>query len=879
MELLKEFNDRNGITLRKPPSEKDKSAKKARRGGQQHQPIQLSRKLDRLQNLLDITRLKGELRDLEEAREVIKTKAYFTNSDTSSMVSTWTAHNDTHSVLGSFVNVLPDDQCALEGIFFYRLQHSVRILPGLAADSQKLKVILNVQQWEMCRSLIVVFDWCRYNGPATARCVLDCYRERGYEELKIQSPSLADFVNHIVWYVYGEQRAWVAGKKEATNAKRRKGRRIELQEQHSEQTTASDPRPPGFGNPPLNPRELPRDMCGLRPANNHQQPIHLPALRDFNGGTDELYARCKVALLNILSDELILPNLRVIDSTFSTTRRSNMQSSDILNRSLTRGATLQCIADACGSDAIFASNAVKEFLASPALLFEDRFSRDKVFANRVLADAVSTLEPLFSWITDHINETKDIPETAERIGNLVHLSMLELHVGHPLLEQSSTRQNTLDTMPLSRKTGQRRPKTHIFSEVSLPDLLPGRNTVGVGVIGLILREALGAHREHPTNNEILERVLQGKHATQSTSSSHNPDHTDPIRQYSQGANLLYHYLPGSKMTTAEGLANLLSWYGTGQGFKTKSYLKTVDHGDRFYAKDKTTMIDRFQRAISTNWYRMKQRGLLSQSDPKSKSQAIKLPELITTHDAHIWGQSSNHLALLPTHRSGERRGTKYTLDDKFGQYFTSEVEDQWTESLGDMLEQDPGTYTGERRSWSYYYRTIRELKIQGFQQGLTVFQLVNSLVFAGIAKMPHWSEIADFISENRSKGAFRGLEKLGFYMPDASSVRAAFYCIHHHLDKHLTEIDKKNIGFSPIFTEHVLCKVVRWAKHLDREANIDFYKMGQDAELKYVTWELGLNKLDPVAFPFPLTISMETLAEAVKKSVVCPIYQIWCIVN
>src|SRR4051812_16314566 len=108
---------------------------------------------------------------------------------------------------------------------------------------------------------------------------------------------------------------------------------------------------------------------------------------------------------------------------------------------------------------------------------------------------------------------------------------------------------------------------------------------------------------------------------------------------------------------------------------------------------------------------------------------------------------------------------------------------------------------------------IKSLGIPGFQQGLTVFQLANYLVFLGIAKMPPWYEVADFVVENRQKGAFRGLQGLGFHMPDSSSVRAAFYCIHHHLEKNLTEDDKEILGFNVLFTEHILCKVVRWARH------------------------------------------------------------------
>jgi hypothetical protein len=183
-----------------------------------------------------------------------------------------------------------------------------------------------------------------------------------------------------------------------------------------------------------------------------------------------------------------------------------------------------------------------------------------------------------------------------------------------------------------------------------------------------------------------------------------------------------------------------------------------------------------------------------------------------------------------------------------------------------MLHQDPSQYTGVWQSWGYYHRMVKDLNIPGFQQGLTVFQLANYLIFLGIATMPHWTEIADFVAENRQKGAFRSLEKLGFHMPDLLSIRATFICIHRHLNKYLTDEDKKILGFSPLFTEHLLCKVVRWAKHLLTEGDINFYDKGLIAESATGVWEAGCNQTNNTAFPFPLIINRKNLEEAIKEA-------------
>jgi hypothetical protein len=796
--------------------------------------------------------------DVIETSKLPKAKSYFENSDTGTMVSTWTTHNHIHSMLGSYVSLLSNGQCSLSGILLYRLLHSVQILPSLASDSQKLAVIMRAQHWEMCRSLMVVFNWCRDAGSSTADSVLDIHRAKGYDELKKQSPVLADLVDHIVWFVYREQSTWLKDKKEKRSQSRRKGIK-------SSPIVAKPEEPMGicskFGTCPPNPKELPHDLYGLRQDQPSRRAVKLAPLSTFSGGEDELYAKSKQVLQQLWTTELIVPSLRPIDATFSSTRRRTTDDDEVLNRCLTRGAILQCVADACGTDAIFASTATKEFLTSPALMFETRLQRDKVFATRAVQDAVETLKPLFNWLTARIEETPEILETAKEIGNLTHLSMLELGTGQPiLLERMQSGAQPLLSNPTPRTL--RHKQSRIFSEVSLASLLPKRPTAGVGVLGLIVREALAARRSLPTTDETLRRVLQGKHATRSSAAHHNPDHTDPIRQYSLGAQLLYRHLPGEKLTTEAGLSNLLSWLGTGQGFVTESFLKTVEPHGGFYAADVEGMVNQFQRAVSTNWYH--EPGSTEKS--KSTSQPRKGPNFIVTHDAQIWGQASNHLALTPTHHAGAQRGSKYTLHEKFNQYFTPVVQERWKRALGDMLHQDPMTYHGSRQAWGYYHSMVKELNIPGFQQGLTVFQLANYLVFLGIATMPHWSEVADFISENRQKGAFRGLEKLGFHMPDASSVRAAFYCVHHYLDEHLTDEDKKDLGFSPIFTENLLCKVVRWAKYLSNEGKIDFYDKGLQAESAYPDWEGGLNMTDNAAFPFPLTISSEQLARAIKEA-------------
>ena len=112
----------------------------------------------------------------------------------------------------------------------------------------------------------------------------------------------------------------------------------------------------------------------------------------------------------------------------------------------------------------------------------------------------------------------------------------------------------------------------IFQDIINPEHMDG---VQLGELALIIREALNRERGHQPANEVLNRVLCGHHATRSTTTQSNPDHTNPIRQNLESASLLQAHLPGELLTSKNGLSNLLSWMGTGQGFKTRSSLETL----------------------------------------------------------------------------------------------------------------------------------------------------------------------------------------------------------------------------------------------------------------------------------------------------------------
>ena len=105
---------------------------------------------------------------------------------------------------------------------------------------------------------------------------------------------------------------------------------------------------------------------------------------------------------------------------------------------------------------------------------------------------------------------------------------------------------------------------------------------------LIRREAIN----QPMKFSIafsMDTMLQEVQSTRS-----NPDHTNPIRQNIDSASLLQTHLPGDLLTSKNGLSNLLSWMGTGQGFKTCSFLESFTHDKQFFSSNLEEMMDIFK---------------------------------------------------------------------------------------------------------------------------------------------------------------------------------------------------------------------------------------------------------------------------------------------
>ena len=99
------------------------------------------------------------------------------------------------------------------------------------------------------------------------------------------------------------------------------------------------------------------------------------------------------------------------------------------------------------------------------------------------------------------------------------------------------------------------------------------------------------------------------------------------------------HLPGSKLTAPEGLSNLLSWMGTGQGHGTKKFLDIVSASGGFFQNDLDAMLALFRPVHKNNIVDISLHGPASGSDKRGK---------VPVYDDTIWGQPSNYLNITPT---------------------------------------------------------------------------------------------------------------------------------------------------------------------------------------------------------------------------------------
>ncbi|KAK7027802.1 hypothetical protein R3P38DRAFT_3190887 [Favolaschia claudopus] len=834
-------------------------------------------KLGALDKLFTAELRQAELDSLVASEDSIqRTKRYFAPTTTTSIVETLFAQNELQSQFNDYMSFVP--QCGSGSqwtqhsavLSLERVVQAVAVLPELVSSNMKTSILDRSLRWEIARSYLLLYSWFRETAPQLADTLVKLHKsghwtdEGGYPIVRRYHPAFAGLVHHVVSYVARQAET----KHEAKKAKRRQpgGATRNRSFQH--------PRCP-FPIPDDQLRYLPYDLYGLRAGEGKTKRVSLvlpkghKALRSI----DAVYECSALVLQAVWSSELILPPVLRMEQALPQQGRRKSDPDLVRSRAIARGAVLQCIVDSCGGDeSILASSDIEGILVSPCQMFPAHLEKESRFASAVLRDAEQTLAPLSDWLAERLDMYPTILDSAAHSARLVHRGLLELHHGVALNEEHYLNPNLLyddgQDVPFvvpdslaKHKKGTRK-KTVLYQPPTKDSLLPEADAPHFGAIALLLRERCNELRGFPAVDSILFNVLQGRHPTEGRV-QFDRDQTDPARQFSNYAQLLIQSLPPSKLTEPLGLSRLLAYMGTGQGNKTSAFLLNgLDPNLGVFPmafNSLTECIAHFETAELNNI------TILADHRTKAGSRATSLPGYRQTFNACIWGQASNHLLLQPTAGKGDHK-RKYTLEEKFAPYFSPRVQTLWCGFLGDLLGKDPATYSGEKKSWADALQFIIDLKVVGFQSGLTPLQFANNLVFLGICTPPAPEEVGAWIASNKTLGAYNGLTLLGFNLTGYASIVAAYLMVYNHLDTYLCADDKKRLGFGALFVEHLLCKVGRWEYRLRLQKH-DFLSMAKQARANSGAWVKGANCrwANHQAFCIPLDIENKSIQTAIDS--------------
>ncbi|KAK7059346.1 hypothetical protein R3P38DRAFT_3522302 [Favolaschia claudopus] len=621
----------------------------------------------------------AELDSLLASEESIqRTKRYFAPTTTTSMVEMLFAQNELRSQFNDYMSFVPRSSSGSKWtqhsavLSLERVVQAVAVLPDLIVNETKTTILDRSLRWEIARSYLLLYSWYQETDPKLANTLVELHKsghwteEGGYPVVQRCHPAFAPLVHYIVSYVACQ--SW--SKHQTKKAKRR--------QPGSAPRDRSFPHPKcPFPIPDEQLRSLPYDLHGLRLGEGKTKRIMLNLPKGHKGlqNVDAIYECSAIILQAVWSSELILPPVLKMEQALPQPARRKSDPDLVKRRAVGRGAVLQCIVDACGSDeSILASSDIEGILAAPWRMFSPHLEKESRFAPAVLRDPQRTLAPLSDWLAERLDAHPSILDFAAQSARFVHRGLLELHYGVALNDEHYLNPNLLydegeDALfvvpeALNKQRRATRKKTALYQPPTKDSLLPKAGTPHLGAIALLLRERCNELRKFPKADSILHNVLMAVILIRVASSS-TETKTDPARQFSNYAQLLQCSLPPSKLTEPLGISRLLAYMGTGQGNKTSAFLQNGLDPKTANFLWLSTIFRTGSRAASLAGYRQ-------------------------TFNACIRGQASNHLSLQPTMGKGDRK-RKYTLEEKFTPYFSERVQKLWCGFLGDLVGKNPGS--------------------------------------------------------------------------------------------------------------------------------------------------------------------------------------------
>ncbi|KAJ8695004.1 hypothetical protein PTI98_007631 [Pleurotus ostreatus] len=627
-------------------------------------------------------------------------------------------------------------------------------LPEATENLRILTILGRAQKADICRTLLIVYDWFSSSGPRIATYMVSDVLKGSSGDFQELYPQVASLVDLVIRYV------------------RKYFQHKDPKEKRREKRTGVTP----ISEPDIPSRIEAADFerYGLTQEGSQRRLpkfLDLPTIAPHRVTHENtsLTKACTIILVDLWAAFYIEPHVKAMDPILVGTS-STKRKTDWIARAICRGAVLTRLVECFGSESIFYSSEIDWFLRTPWVVFGNagkNNNRARIFSTQSINNARELLAPMASILKATLAENETSKTLADEIYQIIYKDLLS--TGHESHAQGATGSR--------RTTTGRTPRIlqPVWGQVSSECLIPSHDSAMLKPIALILREALNYRLNQPYEEEILHRILTGHDPTSIRPVPNDQDHFDPIRQFSQSAELFRKHLSPLLLVTSHGLSNLFAWFST------------------------DSLLSKFDQGLTHN---------------KALSHAGK-PILVT--NTRVWGQPSSQLSLFSYQVEGVTE--KEAMDSKISTLFSDDIRSRWKDFLGSLYNQDPSQYTGPRHSWLECTHFLRSFMVDGFKSDtLTMLQCANSLAFAGIVDPPDIITMGSWIFNHTGLGAYRGLNELGFKISNITEAVAAFAMVHNHLLTHIGEDGKNTLGMasdcSAIAVEHILCKVTRWTKVL-----------------------------------------------------------------
>lgn len=875
MDLLSEFNQERGITsqpIRKITERKRRTAKSIHNISGQEAEETLSAQpesstLIALSSLLNEENLSLELQRLENGLYVLKASGGYKVPDVAGLVKLLVQRQSNNNCINEVLQTLhyiPSSSSPSNflgpTLIFHRLESALAVFSSLLVQSQQLAIIQRAVSMEACRALVVIYDWFCQSGPLIVASLFDAIHFHGFERLRIMFPQFSDAVKHVYEYV----KTYISVHAEPVA-------------HPSLDAVQVVTRQPEYGQALTRLLELGTiqgDLYGLFRGTKKEREILVLAAPEGKMLTTQnyLYQQSKNCFMELLTRILVADPMRKLDAMF--TRAAGKHSSTdaaIRGRNIVRGAVLYTLSQLCGTEAIFASDNIRGILFSPGYLLggwsEKSVKPERLVSQMMRSGQESMFEPLKSYIAERL--TPGVISSADALGQFIHHRILEFDQGHPISDLAYLNTEYVDEPSGRQSKPKKSVKRHQLKRVNLDMILQKMESLNFNKIALILREVVNNQRGFTSVNEELGNLARG--LLPNGSGNADDDFVNPIRERNTSTLLLKEKFKNEPVTSSMGLSNLLVWMGTGQGYRTKVF---IQEGPMFFV-NLSSCVSRFQQVIDRNNRAIAQAlsagaGQESESDancvstPESINRFKELPQYVHIDNQTFYSTANHNLAVLQTVQDSTGCKTTASVENKFRPYFEPAVCERWLEFLGFCRERAVSTLqSSELHLWSEGLSLVENLEVSGFGSGLTSFQTTNMLAILGLCKHPTPKEMAEWVATHSNMGACAALMQIGFITEGISEIMAAFLSFHHFLEIHLSLSDKDLLCFSPIFTEHLLCKTKRWSWFLQRHGvSLDniadqehkALNTGEQAE-----WIQNGNVSDHFQFPIPVVWPIEKL--------------------